>query len=169
MMSMLFSGRGGLRRLAVAGAAMLVLGACRHPGDLMGERPAPRNAIELRATAAVDDTMQLVLTLGEGPVASLGSLTARVTNAPGWKFVGCRAAQGAPLFACEEQADHVGVASAWVAGTSRGSLLSLVFARQQANAAGTWQLSVQQVSNLAGVSLADSLEVHEAVVRPDAR
>jgi len=159
---------------AIGLSALVILGACRQPGDLTETpRPASRPSLQLQLRPVTADSAALVLTLeGADPAAPIGSLTAEVALSPdaGWRLTGCDGAQGVPLVACHAAAPGVRLAAAWTAGTHDGELVTLAFTRSAgasvtAAPLGEAQLRVTQVHTVSGRPVGESLDVREGVRR----
>lgn len=144
---------------------LLPLAACHQSGDWLGSgtNPTDRSALHLRLRPAVSDTVELVVTLGLGPLTSIGSLTADLPVPSGLAFASCDAAQGQPLLACHAQAGTLRLAAAWTTGTHAGDLVRLRFTKSGAGAASdaAWLLQLREVHAVAGHSVRDSLDVRE--------
>jgi hypothetical protein len=143
---------------------VFALAACHQTADLLDTTPvAPRSVLSLQPAPLQGDTMRLAITLGAGPTRSVGSLTGDVLLAPQWTFLGCTAAQGDPLLACQAHGQSVKVAAAWAMGTHTGDLVRLTFVRTAPSAAATWQLSVEEMHSVGGLSLVDSVDVRRDI------
>lgn len=162
------------RRLAVAAALLpgLLVSACRNSADLAEPpRPAIRPALSLQMQDAAGDTMHLSLTLGATGTLAIGSITGAVARSATWRFVGCEAAQGAPLLACNDTGNSVRLAAAWVEGAPTGSLVVLSFVRATPSAAvpssasPEWALSVSEAHAVGGQALTERLDVRAEIVR----
>ncbi len=139
---------------------VLALAACHQTADLLNTNPVvPRSVLSLQPATMQGDTMRLAIALGAGPTRSVGSLTGDVQLAPQWAFIGCTAAQGEPLLACQAHGQSVKVAAAWAMGTHTGHLVTLTLVRLAPSAAATWRLSVEEMHSVGGVSLVDSIDV----------
>ena len=156
-----------LRPLVLPAMLPLLLTACHRTADLLEvDVPVAKSELALRAETR-GDTMRVLITLGDGPATSLGSLTAEVTRPAGHRYVGCDPAQGDALLACKEHGAAVRVAGAWAAGTGRGAIVALRFVRDGASANSAsatdalsgWTLVVTEVHGARGQSLVDSLVV----------
>jgi hypothetical protein len=149
-----------LHTTPLALALALALAACHQTADLLNTNPvAPRSVLSLQPAAMQGDTMRLAIALGAGPTRSVGSLTGDVQLAPQWAFIGCTAAQGEPLLACQAHGQSVKVAAAWATGTHTGHLVTLTVVRMAPSAAATWTLSIVEMHSVGGVSLVDSIDV----------
>jgi hypothetical protein len=149
-----------LHTTPLALALALALAACHQTADLLNTNPvAPRSVLSLQPATMQGDTMRLAIALGAGPTRSVGSLTGDVQLAPQWAFIGCTAAQGEPLLACQAHGQSVKVAAAWATGTHTGHLVTLTVVRMAPSAAATWTLSIVEMHSVGGVSLVDSIDV----------
>lgn len=122
-------------------------------------QPEVRSTMALHTRAGTGDTVQLTIALGEGPVRALGSITGEVTGMSNMRFVECTGAQGEPLLACKAHEQSVRIASAWVAGTHAGDLLTLTFVRTSPAAQPAWQLSLREAHDVGGKSVLEALDV----------
>ncbi len=158
--------------MCVAIALSAVVGAlssCQRTLDLVGTPRAAPAMLELRLDAARGDTATIALQLASGAPMSIGSLTAAVIAPPGWRFVECAAQQSEPLLACKDAPSGnnttVKLASAWIAGTHSGTLLTMSFVKIASTAGTDFQLTVSEMHNAIGHSLADSVGVRREIVR----
>lgn len=143
--------------LAVCGA--VAVAACARNADLTDSLPpVVLSTLDLR-TQSAGDTMQVAITLSEGPTRNVGSLTAEVLGSDAWRYVGCEAAQTDALLACKANGATVRVAAAWAGGTHAGALVTLSYVRVATSPAMPWRLTVLETHGTLGHSLMDSLLV----------
>jgi len=158
------------RALRATGVAVLLpLAACHQTGDWLGsgtDTPS-QSALQLRLRPTTSDTVELVLTLGIGPLTSIGSLTADLPMPAGVAFSSCDAAQGNPLLACHAQEGTLRLAAAWTTGTHAGDLVRLRFVTRGAAAVqgSAWPLQLREVHAVAGHSVRDSLDVRAGAIK----
>ena len=164
--------RGRVQAVLVATALSAVAGTlsgCQRTLDLVGTPHAAPAMLELHLDVARGDTTTIALQLASGTPLSIGSLTAAVIAPPGWRFIECAAQQGEPLLACKDAPSGnnmtVKLASAWIAGTHSGTLLTMSFVKVASTAGTDFQLAVSEMHNAMGHSLADSVGVRREIVR----
>ena len=111
-----------MQKSLIAALAMLLAAGCRN-ALLDTPQPLVRSTLALLARPLTSDTVQVTLVLSTGPVRTLGSITAELSNTTDWTFTGCTTAQGEALLACKAHPGSVRVAAWLMQRAKAGDLL----------------------------------------------